>query len=101
VPEGHWQTWAVRIGLALTVAAVLTYLPYRVLDGPNAERLVELKSELDRAKSEISRLEQENRALLLDVHSLKENPTAILEFARAELGMALPGDLVFRLEPQP
>jgi len=93
-----WRPWAIRIAGAGVFAGILAYLPYRVLDGPSAVRLSEMRAELARAEVEMEQLAEDNVKLRRDIRALKEDPRAIEDIARKELGMAFSGDLVIRLE---
>jgi cell division protein FtsB len=51
-------------------------------------------------RQEIQRLDDENRELQEKVKALKTDPRAIERIARDDLGLAKPGELIFKL-PQP
>jgi cell division protein FtsB len=90
--------WGHRIALACALAAGLAYLPYRLLDPAGSERLESMRDELFRARGEIDALGAENAALATQIRALKEDPRAIEDIARLDLGMVRPGELVIRVE---
>jgi cell division protein FtsB len=59
------------------------------------------KQEVEAERQRIEALEEENKRIGEDVHSLKTDPAAIERIAREEMGLARPGEKVFRLPPPP
>ncbi len=55
------------------------------------------RADAERIRKELQQLNEENRQLAGDVRALKTDPTAIERVAREEMGLARPGELVFRL----
>ncbi|MGB6544604.1 MAG: septum formation initiator family protein, partial [Candidatus Acidiferrales bacterium] len=53
--------------------------------------------EIDAARDEISRLDTENRALADQVGALKSDPRIIERIAREEMGLARPGEMIFKV----
>lgn len=52
-------------------------------------------------RKEIQKLDEENRQLQDRVKDLKSDPQAIEEIARKDMGLAKPGELIFKLPPKP
>jgi cell division protein FtsB len=52
-------------------------------------------------RKEIQKLNDENRQLQDRVKDLKSDPQAIEEIARQQMGLARPGELIFKLPPKP
>ena len=52
-------------------------------------------------QSEIGRINQENQQLQDRVESLKNDPHAIERIAREEMGLARPGEYIFKTAPRP
>ena len=52
-------------------------------------------------RKEIRKLDEENRQLQDRVKDLKSDPQAIEEIARKEMGLAKPGELIFKLPVKP
>jgi cell division protein FtsB len=59
--------------------------------------------QIDEVREQISKMNQENKSLAEEVNSLKTDPKAIERIARGEMGLARPGELIFKLPeaPQP
>lgn len=51
-------------------------------------------------QKEIEQLNQENQRLQDRVRSLKSDPAAIERIAREEIGLARPGEYIFKIEPK-
>jgi cell division protein FtsB len=92
------RLWAVRLGVALTLALGVAYLPYRLVGGRSGAQLDRMRGELDRARGTIGRLRAENAERKREIEALKNQPTAIEDIARHELGMVREGELVLRFE---
>jgi cell division protein FtsB len=58
------------------------------------------KVQMQAIQAKIDRLDQENRDLQKRIENLKTNPSAIEKIARDRMGLARPGELIFRL-PDP
>jgi len=58
------------------------------------------QQEAARVQQEISRLDEENRLLQDSVQSLKSDPAAIEHIAREEMGLAKPGEYIFKIAPR-
>lgn len=52
-------------------------------------------------QQEIRRLDEENRELQEHVKALKTDPAAIERIAREEMGLARPGELIFKVPAKP
>ncbi len=59
------------------------------------------QKEAAQIQGEIKRLDEENRSLQDRVKALKTDPTAIERIAREEMGLARPGELIFKLPAKP
>lgn len=59
------------------------------------------QQETKSVRAEIDQLNQENGQLQENVKSLKTDPAAIERIAREEMGLARPGEYIFRLSPKP
>lgn len=58
------------------------------------------QQETKSVRGEIDQLNQENNRLQQNVKSLKTDPEAIERIAREEMGLARPGEYIFRLPPK-
>jgi cell division protein FtsB len=95
-----WRRWTTRVGLALAVAVVIAYVPYR-LTGGGDDRVERLRTQLADRRREIRRLEVSNARLLREIDGLRQDVGAIEDRARDELGMVYPDELVLRVMPRP
>lgn len=59
------------------------------------------QKEREQIQQEIERLNQENGQLQNGVKSLKSDPATIERIAREEMGLARPGEYIFKLPPSP
>ena len=53
--------------------------------------------EIEQIRDEIGRINNENKSLADQVNSLKTDPKAIERIAREEMGLARPGELIYKL----
>ena len=58
------------------------------------------QKEAKQVQEEISQLDEENRKLEEKVQRLKSDPAAIERIAREEMGLARPGEYIFKLPPK-
>jgi cell division protein FtsB len=58
------------------------------------------QKEAKQVQQEITRLDNENQKLEENVRSLKSDPAAIERIAREEMGLARPGEYIFKLPPK-
>lgn len=59
------------------------------------------QKESERVQKEIDKINQENRQLEERVKALKTDPQTIERIAREEMGLARPGEYIFKIPPQP
>ncbi len=59
------------------------------------------QKEASAAQQEIDQINQENQQLQDRVKSLKNDPAAIERIAREEMGLAKPGEYIFKTAPRP
>lgn len=52
-------------------------------------------------QKEIQQLNQQNEELQKHVQSLKSDPAAIERIAREDMGLARPGEYIFKIQPKP
>jgi cell division protein FtsB len=55
------------------------------------------QKEIERIREQIGKVNDENKALAEEVNSLKTDPKSIERIAREEMGLARPGEMIFRL----
>lgn len=94
-----WRRWATRAVIAAAVALAVAYVPWRVAGG--GEQAEKLRGQLAHIREEAAALEADNAAKEHEIEALKTDPRAIEQYARDELGMVYPGELVMRVEQDP
>jgi cell division protein FtsB len=57
------------------------------------------QEQIEELHGEIQRLHEENQKLTEHVNALKTDPDAIEKVAREQMGLARPGELIFKLPP--
>jgi cell division protein FtsB len=55
--------------------------------------------EMNQLRSDVDRLNKENNQLADDATALKSDPQAIERIAREDMGLARPGEMIFKLPP--
>ena len=55
------------------------------------------RKEIEQMRGDITRLNDENRALSSQVTALKSDPRMIEQIARDEMGLARPGEMIFKV----
>ena len=59
-------------------------------------RIYSLRKYQDQIKEEILGLSEKNKFLRQQIHKLRNDPEAIYQIAREELGLVKPGEIVYR-----
>jgi cell division protein FtsB len=90
--------WVFRLLLAVVLAAVLGYLPYRAYGPSGIGQVLQLERDLERIESENGRVQLENRELRAQINRLKNDEREVERVARDELGLVRANDLVFLFE---
>jgi cell division protein FtsB len=55
------------------------------------------QKEIEQIRQQIGKMNEENKALSDQVNSLKTDPKSIERIAREEMGLARPGEMIFKL----
>ncbi len=58
------------------------------------------QKEIEQIREQIGKMNEENKSLAEQVNSLKTDPKSIERIAREEMGLARPGEMIFKL-PDP
>jgi cell division protein FtsB len=59
------------------------------------------QQEIDDIRAQIGKMNDENKSLAEQVNALKTDPKSIERIAREEMGLARPGELIFKLPDTP
>lgn len=83
------------------VAALVLLLIQDVFGTHGVLAMRRAQKEATRVQQEIDRINNENRQLQDNVKELKSDPQAIERIAREEMGLARPGEYIFKISPKP
>jgi cell division protein FtsB len=81
----------------ILILLLLTLLVHDVFGAHGFLAMRRTRKEIDRLRQEIRQVNEENRALAEQVKALKSDPRIIERIAREEMGLARPGELIFKL----
>jgi len=91
-----------RRNMSLFLAAGLVLLMIQDVFGTHGVLAMRrAQKEAARVQQEIDRANDENHQLQDNVKALKSDPQAIERIAREEMGLARPGEYVFKIPPKP
>lgn len=93
------RRWSTRAVIAAAIALAVAYVPWRIAGG--GEKVEKLRGQLAHIREEAAALEADNATKEREIEALKTDPRAIEQYARDELGMVYPGELVMRVETGP
>lgn len=94
--------WLRRVPAAIAIAVALGWLPYQLYGESGLSRLLHLRAEVARLRSENLELRRKNRALRSELSLYDEDDAGSVErIARDELGLVKPGEVVFKVEVAP
>lgn len=81
--------------VVLIIAAVVV-VPMKVLDSKGASRVERLATELKQLNETNRKLIRDNNALRSQIRAFHSDPEYIEKVARDELGMVLPGEIIYQ-----
>jgi cell division protein FtsB len=86
--KNAWQI----LGLALLVLLV-----HDIFGSHGIVAMRRTQKEIDQIRAQIGKINDENKSLTGQVNSLKTDPRAIEHIAREEMGLARPGEMIFKI----
>jgi cell division protein FtsB len=96
-PQSFWSRHALKIlGLAVLLLAI-----HDVFGSHGLLAMRRTQSQIQELHGEIDRLNQENGHLNKQVQALRGDPKAVERIAREEMGLARPGEMIFKLPDKP
>lgn len=96
-PQSFWGRYARSIlALALFLIAI-----HDLFGSHGLLAMRRTQSQIKELRGEIDRLNQENDNLNKQVQALRTDPKAVERIAREEMGLARPGEMIFKLPEQP
>jgi cell division protein FtsB len=95
-PKSFWSRYARTIlGLALFLIAI-----HDVFGSHGLLAMRRTQEQVQELRGEIDRLNQENGDLNKQVQALRADPKAVERIAREEMGLARPGEMIFKIPEQ-
>jgi cell division protein FtsB len=88
-----------NVGIFL-VAALLLLVIQDIFGTHGVLAMRRAQKEAAKVKQEIQQIDTENRQLQDNVKALKSDPQAIERIAREEMGLARPGEYIFKIPPK-
>ena len=96
-PQSFWSRHArLILGLGLLLLAV-----HDVFGDHGLLAMRRTQAQMKELRGELDRLNQENSDLSKQVQALRTDPKAVERIAREEMGLARPGEMIFKLPDQP
>ena len=97
VPDGTGR----RKAALLLALALLALLVHNLFGEHGFLAMRRSQKEAQRLRQEIQQINEENRNLAEQIRALKSDPRTIERIAREEMGLARPGELIFKLPTKP
>ncbi|MGB6198614.1 MAG: septum formation initiator family protein [Candidatus Acidiferrales bacterium] len=91
------NSWLARNARSLLLLALAALCVHDIFGAHGFIAMRRTAREIDAARDEISKLDTENRALADQVGALKSDPRIIERIAREEMGLARPGEMIFKV----
>ncbi len=86
-------------GVVLIILVIA--MQYRIwLGDKSVQKLVELQAQIDLQQQQNKLLEKENTRLREEIRALRNDPAALEEQAREQLGLIKPGETFYRIVPR-
>ena len=101
MPEHPVVAFLRRRGTVLLGVALFLLLVHDVFGDNGLLAMRRAQKEVEKLQQDIQQLNEENTRLAEQVKALKTDPRIIERIARDELGLAKPGELIFKLPPKP
>ena len=77
--------------------ALLALLVHDIFGAHGFIAMRRTQKEIEQVRDQIGKLTNENKSLSSQVNSLKTDPKAIERIAREEMGLARPGEIIYKL----
>ena len=95
--QPFWRRHLLKIlGLALLALAI-----HDVFGAHGYLAMRRSQKQIEELRGEIERLNRENQQLAEHINALKTDPETIEKIAREEMGLAKPGEMIFKLPAPP
>jgi len=95
------MSWIARNARGLLLVALVALAVHDIFGAHGFIAMRRTSQEISQARADITRLDDENRALADQVNALKSDPRMIERIAREEMGLARPGEMIFKVPANP
>ena len=95
------QSFLSRHALTILGLALLLLAIHDVFGSHGLLAMRRTQSQVQELRGEIDRLNQQNTHLNKQVQALRTDPKAVERIAREEMGLARPGEMIFKIPEQP
>lgn len=99
-PPEH-QSFLRRNARTILAMLLLALLVHDIFGAHGFLAMRRTQKEIEQLRREIQKVNEENRALAGQVKALKTDPRMIERIAREEMGLARPGEIIFKLPAPP
>ncbi len=89
-----------RGAYTLLAVAALTLFVHDLFGDRGLFAMRRNRQEVEKISLDIQKIDAENRALASQIKALKSDPVTIERIAREEMGLARPGEMIFKLPPK-
>ena len=95
------QIWLRRAGVYAGGALLVLVLMHTIFGPYGYLSMRRSQQEIEKLREEIGKLDRENEELTGEIRALQTDPAAIEKVAREDMGLARPGEMIFRLPDDP
>jgi cell division protein FtsB len=96
-PVPFWRKHLLKIlGLALLALGI-----HDIFGAHGYLAMQRSEKQIEQLRGEIDKLNRENQELSQNVNALKTDPSAIEKIAREDMGLARPGEMIFKMPAAP
>jgi cell division protein FtsB len=99
--ESRWRPWLRRAGIYAGGALLVLVLMHTIFGPYGYLSMRRSQKEIEQLRQEIDQLDRENVQLSGEIRALQSDPAAIEKVAREDMGLARPGEMIFRLPDDP
>jgi cell division protein FtsB len=99
--ESPATSWIARNARSLLLLALVALGVHDIFGEHGFIAMRRTAREIDEMRDEISKLDAENKTLADQVGALKSDPRMIERIAREEMGLARPGEMIFKVPADP
>ena len=89
--------WARKNARQILVLMLLALLVHDIFGAHGFVAMRRTQKEIEQIRKQIGKINEENKSLAGQVNSLKTDPKAIEHIAREEMGLARPGEMIFKI----